>query len=129
MTTTRHSLIVKRTSSGLGLFAIEPIAAKQRIIEYLGTIITNDEADRKGGKYLFALDDKRTIDGSLRSNLARYINHSCRPNAESIVARGHIWIWSKKLIRAGEQITINYGRTYFEEHIKPQSCKCNKCAA
>lgn len=129
MTTTRQSFAVKRTATGLGLFAVQPIAAKQRIIEYLGMVITNEEADRKSGKYLFAVDDKRTIDGSPRSNTARYINHSCRPNAESVSARGRVWIWSKKLIGAGEQITINYGKTYFEEHIKPHGCRCDKCVA
>lgn len=126
---TKQRFVVKRTSTGLGLFVVQHIAAKQRIIEYVGAIITNEEANRKGGKYLFAVDNKRTIDGSARSNLARYINHSCRPNAESVAARGRVWIWSKKAIHTGEEITINYGKTYFDTYIKPHGCRCRKCVA
>lgn len=121
---------VKRTTIGLGLFSAKHIAAEKRIIEYVGAVITNDESDEKGGKYLFRVDDARVIDGSARTNLARYINHSCEPNAEAFSSsRGRVWIWSKREIEAGEAITIHYGEEYFNEHIKPIGCKCDKCLA
>ena len=118
---------VKRTATGLGLITLQPISKGNRIIEYVGGIISNEEGQKKGGKYLFQLDEKRVVDGSSRSNLARYMNHSCRPNATAYTVRGRKWIYAKKDIKGGEAITINYGKEYFEEHIKPVGCKCEKC--
>jgi SET domain-containing protein len=119
---------VRRTTTGLGLFTQKPIRAKKRIIEYLGTVITNEEAARKGGKYLFELDDEYSLDGSARTNLARYLNHSCEPNAEAFIYGHRVWIYSIRQIAAGEAITINYGKPYFAEHIAPNGCKCEKCS-
>jgi SET domain-containing protein len=121
----RESFAVRRTATGLGLFTLRPIKSGQRIIEYVGTIITNEEADRRGGKYLFELDEKHAIDGTTRSNLARYINHSCRPNAEGLTTGRRIWIWALRDIEAGEELTLNYGKDYLDTHIK--RCKCEKC--
>lgn len=120
-----QSFAVKRTATGLGLFTLQPIPADKRIIEYIGPVISAEEADRSGGKYLFELDEKRAIDGRARSNLARYINHSCRPNAKGYTTGRRIWIWSLKAIKAGEEITIDYGKEYLDAHI--ERCKCPKC--
>lgn len=120
-----RSLAVKRSTTGLGLFTLQPIAADERIIEYIGPVISTAEADRRRGKYLFELDDKRAIDGKARSNTARYINHSCRPNAKAYTSGRRIWIWSLKNIKAGEEITIDYGKEYLDAHIK--QCRCQKC--
>ncbi len=119
--------IVKRSKTGLGLFAAEDIPKGTRIIQYVGKIISNEEADQHRGRYLFTLDSEQTIDGSSRKNLARYINHSCRPNADSDVIDKEIWIIAKRKIKASEEITINYGRSYFNQFIKPKGCKCVKC--
>jgi SET domain-containing protein len=121
------SLAVRRTATGLGLFTLKPIKAGKRIIEYTGIIITNEEADRKGGKYLFGLNNKYTLDGSPRSNIARYVNHSCRPNCEAFVIGRRVWIYSARDIEAGEEITFDYGEAYFNEHIRPKGCKCGAC--
>lgn len=122
--------VVKRTVTGLGLFARELIPAGQRIIEYTGRLVSNEEVfRRKGGKYFFGVNTKWSIDGTARSNLARYINHSCNPNAEAYVYGHRIWIWSKTDIKAGEEITYDYGKEYFDDHIKPVGCKCKQCAA
>ena len=99
------------------------------MIEYTGPIITSEEVDKRRGKYFFEINEKFAIDGSPRSNTARYINHSCRPNAEAIVSGRRVWIWSKKAIKAGEEITYHYGREYFNDLIKPVGCKCEKCLA
>jgi uncharacterized protein len=122
-------LTVRRTVTGLGLFTLKRIPARRRVVEYVGTVITNEEADRKGGKYLFSLDDKYSLDGSQRSNIARYLNHSCAPNAEAFIMGKKVWIYSKRVIEAGEQITIDYGEPYFDEHIRPKGCRCEECAA
>jgi uncharacterized protein len=120
-----HSFAVKRTRTGLGLFTLQAIPADKKIIEYVGPVISAEECDRKGGKYLFELDEKRAIDGSARSNLARYINHSCRPNAKGYTTGKRIWIWSLRALKAGEEITIDYGKEYLDAHIK--RCMCEKC--
>ncbi|HEX7174823.1 MAG TPA: SET domain-containing protein-lysine N-methyltransferase [Pyrinomonadaceae bacterium] len=121
---------MRRTSTGLGLFALEPIPAGKRIIEYTGPLVSNEEVERRNwGKYFFAVNTKWSIDGTPRSNTARYINHSCRPNAEAIVTGRRVWIWSKRRIKAGEEINYDYGKEYFDDHIKPVGCKCEKCAA
>jgi hypothetical protein len=119
--------IVKRSKTGLGLFAAANIPKGTKIIQYTGKTISNEEADRHRGKYLFTLDDERTIDGSSRKNLARYINHSCRPNADSDVLNDEIWIVARRKIKAFEEITIDYGQSYFDQFIKPKGCQCVKC--
>src|ERR1700681_606172 len=120
--------IIKRTNTGLGLFAVKPIAKGKRIIEYTGPLIPNEEVDQRKGRYFFGVNSKWSIDGSPRSNIARYINHSCKPNAEAIISGRRIWIWSERRIKAGEEIAYDYGQEYFDEHIKPVGCKCPKCA-
>ena len=122
----REDFAVRRTATGLGLFTLRPIKSGKRIIEYTGTIITSEEADRRGGKYLFELDEKHAVDGTRRSNLARYINHSCRPNAEGLTTGKRIWIWAVRDIEAGEELTLDYGKQYVDEHI--ERCMCEKCA-
>ncbi len=119
-------LAVKRTVTGLGLFALIPFPANKKIIEYIGPIITCEAADKSRSKYLFELDDRRTIDGSSRKNLARYINHSCEPNAQAFTTGKRIWIWLLRNLKAGEEITINYGEQYMDTHIK--RCRCEPCA-
>lgn len=128
MTKGKYKLAVKRTITGLGLFALEPIPAGKRIIEYTGPLISNEEVAKLRGKYFFELNTKWSIDGSPRSNTARYVNHSCSPNADAFVTGHRVWVWSKKNIKAGEEITYDYGKEYFEMYIKPAGCKCRKCA-
>lgn len=128
MTKARVPYAIKRTATGLGWFALEPIPKGTRIVEYTGPLVSNEEVERrKTGKYFFGVNQKWTIDGTPRSNIARYINHSCRPNAEAIISGRRVWIWSKRRIKVGEEITYDYGREYFNEHIKPIGCKCVKC--
>lgn len=118
---------VKRSSAGLGLFANEDIKKGQFIIEYVGEMISNDEADKRGGRYLFEVNSKWTIDGSDRSNTARYINHSCRPNSESDEVKRKIKFYALKNIKKGDEITVDYGEEYVTDYIKPYGCKCAHC--
>jgi hypothetical protein len=124
----KPSYVIKRSASGLGFFTLKPIANDKKIIEYIGPILTKEEADKKGGKYLMTIDEEHIIDGSPRSNAARYINHSCQPNAKAYRTGVRVWIWSIRNIEAGEEITYDYGKKYFNDHIKPQGCKCIKCS-
>ncbi|MEQ8666477.1 MAG: SET domain-containing protein [Rhodospirillales bacterium] len=122
---------VVRSSSGLGLKALRRFKKSEEIIEYTGPRISNEEADERPNRYLFRLNDKYTIDGSPRSNLARYINHSCAPNAQAVLSNDerHITIEAIKRIEEGDEITYDYGREYFDEYIAPLGCKCVKCQA
>jgi len=125
----RPQVQVKRSQTGLGLFSQEDISKGQLIIEYTGERISNEEADRRGGRYLFAVTDELVIDGKGRQNLSRYVNHACQPNAEAEhdESDDRIYIRSIKTIRAGEEITYNYGREYLEDLIGPGGCKCPTC--
>lgn len=116
-----------RGISGVGLVATDQIKAGEKIIEYHGPLLTHDEADEKGGRYLFAVNSRWVIDGSGRDNLARYINHACRPNAEAYTVGRRIFVYAKKHISPGEEITCHYGHTYFEDFIQPWGCKCPSC--
>ena len=128
MNTEIGSYVTKRTTSGLGLFALKPIPAGKRIIEYTGPLVSNAEVEKRiTGKYFFGVNTKWSIDGTPRSNTARYINHSCRPNSEAIISGRRVWIWSSRAIKVGEEITYDYGKEYFDEHIKTVGCKCRKC--
>jgi len=127
MSNGKKSYVVKRAATGLGLFATEPIPAGKRIIEYIGPLISNEEVEKSRGKYFFGVNTKWAIDGSARSNTARYLNHSCRPNAEAFISGHRVWIWSKRKIKAGEELTIHYGKEYFDNHIKPVGCRCKVC--
>jgi len=118
---------VKRSVTGLGLFAVERIPKGKRIIEYTGPRVPNDVVDKSDGKYFFGVNKKWSIDGRGRDNIARYINHSCEPNAEAIISRGRVWIWSKRAIKPGEEIAYDYGKEYFEGIIREIGCRCRKC--
>jgi SET domain-containing protein len=120
---------VKRSQAGLGLFATREYVKDDLIIEYTGETITEDEANRRGGKYLFQLNKKYVIDGKGRQNLSRYINHSCRPNAYPELSEDEtqVHIYAKKKIAIGDEITYHYGKDYFERLIKPLGCRCEKC--
>ncbi len=117
----------RSSHSGFGIFAIDPIKKGDFIIEYIGKICTNKEIEDNLGMYLFELNNKFTIDGTTRKNKARYVNHSCRPNAESDVKGLRVFISAIKDIAPGEEVTYDYGKEFFNEFIKPKGCKCGFC--
>jgi SET domain-containing protein len=120
------SLKVKRSSAGLGLFAGESIPKGTCIIEYVGRVISKEEEYKSKSKYLFEITKNKTIDGTERTNTARYINHSCKPNCEVEIHAGRVFVSSKRLIKEGEELSYDYGKDYFNEHIKPFGCRCIK---
>jgi hypothetical protein len=125
-TSSRHLFRIGRAACGLGLFATKPIKKRQFIARYWGRRIPTETADERNNRYMFEVSSRWTIDGSTRRNLARYINHSCRPNAEPFIHAGIIRIRAIKEIEPGEEITYHYGRDYFDTFIKP-NCKCKAC--
>jgi SET domain-containing protein len=123
----RALLRIGRSKSGFGLFARKPIKRGEFIANYTGRLITNDYADELWTKYLFEINNRWTLDGSSRSNIARYINHSCKPNAETDVRKRKVIITAIRSIQPGDEITYNYGRNYFNAFIKPHGCRCAAC--
>jgi uncharacterized protein len=125
-----RSFRVGRALTGLGLFATKPIKRRATIATYRGRRMTPEEADRleaRGSRYMFQVNKRVTIDGSSRWNVARYINHSCRPNAEPIGRNGGIVIVALRRIEPGEEITYDYGKEYLEYFLEEGGCRCDAC--
>jgi uncharacterized protein len=121
-------LAVKRSKAGLGLYAAEAIPKNKFIIEYIGEVIDDAEADRRLGRYLFEVKKNFNIDGTSRKNTARYINHACRPNCEVYYYKERVFIRSKRNIKAGEELHYDYGHEYFNGIIGGKKrCRCERC--
>ncbi len=118
-------LRVKRSTTGLGLFAGQDISKGTCIIEYVGDVLTPAQAAKRWSRYLFQINRRRVIDGSPRWNKARYINHHCRPNAEAEIVGGRVFISAVKPIKAGDEITYDYGKEYFDMFITAERCGCS----
>jgi uncharacterized protein len=126
-----RSFRVGRSRTGLGLFAVRPIAKKEYIVTYSGKWISTAEARRRerlgNPKYLFEVNSRWTIDGSTRRNLGRYANHSCKPNAEPVLRKGKIVLLALQAIAPGDEITYDYGEDYFDYYFKKAGCRCMAC--
>src|SRR5271154_5312264 len=125
-----RSFRLGRSVTGLGLFATKPIKRGAYIATYRGRRVSNEEADRRearGARYMFEINSRWTIDGSPRWNVARYINHSCRPNAKPVVRKGRIVVVASRSIAPGDEITYDYGREYFDYFFKKGGCRCTAC--
>ena len=122
---------IGRSRTGLGLFATKKIKKGTKIIRYFGPLLDSKKKkdDAIENKYLFELTNRWTIDGSVRENTARYINHACRPNAESDVRprKRKVFIRAIKNIEPGDEISYDYGTDYFKAYLKPIGCKCDSC--
>ena len=114
-----HRRIQVRRSGvhGKGVFAVRDIAAGQDIIEYVGEIISWEEAQARhphdpsdpNHTFYFHVDDQRVIDALVGGNSSRWINHSCDPNCEADERKGRIFIKALRDIRAGEELHYDYG--------------------
>ena len=121
---------IGRSKTGLGMFAIRPIKRNAYIATYRGPRLTNSESDRRearGAAYLFEVTKKVTIDGSPRWNVARYINHSCRPNAKPVGRNGGIVIVALRRIEPDEEIAYDYGKDYVWYFKQNGGCRCAHC--
>jgi SET domain-containing protein len=110
-------MIEKRRSKihGWGVYATQTIAKNKRIIEYAGEKISNQESLRRECRYIkrgriwcFKLTNRTVIDAGVGGNIARFINHSCRPNCYVHIVDGTIWIRAARTIRKGEELSYHY---------------------
>jgi SET domain-containing protein len=123
-----YKLQVKKSTAGLGMFAAEAIPKGKCLIEYVGPEVSKEEQETITSQYLFEVNKNKTINGGARSNTARYINHSCRPNCEIEIYKARVYIFSKRNIKAGEELNYDYEKEFFDEYIKPKGCRCRKCS-
>jgi hypothetical protein len=114
----------------MGGFARNDTPAETRVIEYLGEKITKQESlarCERNNEYIFALDEERDLDGNVSWNPARFLNHSCAPNCEARLEEGRIWVVAIREVRAGEELTFNYGYDLESYREHPCSCGANGC--
>jgi SET domain-containing protein len=115
---------------GLGGFARSKILKGEFVVEYVGERISKSESLRRcqqDNQFIFALDDQWDLDGNVPWNPARFLNHSCAPNCEAEFRDGRIWIVAIQDIRAGEEITFNYGYDLSDYKEHPCHCGSKRC--
>ena len=121
-----------RKKSGInnwGLFSGRNFNKGDKVIEYKGKPYTHKQVeednrfDNSKAIYLFTLNKKTVLDGDIKSNTAKYINHSCDPNCEVDIIKGKIWILAIKDIKKGDELSYDYGFGYDEDY-KQFRCKC-----
>ncbi|RXM36061.1 Histone-lysine N-methyltransferase 2C [Acipenser ruthenus] len=122
-------------TQGLGLYAARDIEKHTMVIEYMGTVIRNEVANRKEkhyesqnrGVFMFRMDSEHVIDATLTGGPARYINHSCAPNCVAEVVtfeKGHkIIISSNQRIHRGQELCYDY-KFDFEDDQHKIPCHC-----
>ena len=100
---------------GYGVFALEPIAKNRRIIDYAGELVRTRDSEAREGRYLdegciwvFRVNRAWSRDAAVGGNIARFINHACRPNCWFEVVDKTIWIRAARSIRQGEELTYDY---------------------
>jgi uncharacterized protein len=128
---------------GNGVFALVDIPAGTELIEYRGKRLTHAQADRlyantsdSGHTFLFTLNDKYVIDANSEGNIARWINHSCKPNCRALLEedadgdrrKDRVLIESLRALRPGEELTYDYG-IVLDERLTPRlkaiwACRC-----
>lgn len=128
---------------GNGVFATATIAKGERVVRYKGTLRTHAEVDAEygdldedGHTFLFTLNDDYVVDANAGGNVARWINHSCKPNCEAVIEendagkrhKDKVFIEAIRDIREGEELLYNYGITLEERQTaklkKLWACKC-----
>jgi uncharacterized protein len=128
--------VVRSRIDRFGVVADEPIPAGRKVIEYTGEHISMREADRRhelivrsrGRKrfYFFQVHKKLVLDGAVGGSGAELINHSCDPNLKRRRSGDHILYFSRRRIRRGEELTLDY---HYAEDAFRQKCHCGskKC--
>jgi hypothetical protein len=122
---TENVIVRQSTIHGTGAFARRDLLQGAKVIEYVGEKISKGESARRidaDNEYIFTLDDEFDLDGKVAWNPARFINHSCTPNCEAEVDGHEVWIIALRDLRAGEELTFNYG--YDLENYREYPCRC-----
>jgi uncharacterized protein len=113
-----------------GAFARRDLPKGARLLEYVGQKIDKQVSIRRcedNNEYIFTLNEREDLDGNVEWNPARFINHSCAPNCDAELEAGRIWIVASRAIRAGEEITFNYGFDLEDYRMYPCRCGAPGC--
>ena len=102
---------------GKGVYAIRPINAGDKVLEYKGEILTWKRAQARhphdvsqpNHTFYFHLDDGHVIDAKHTGNSAKWINHSCEPNLEAEQNGNRIFLNALRNIKIGEELSYDYG--------------------
>jgi len=102
---------------GKGVFALQDIAEGETLYEYVGEIISWDEAQDRhphdpsdpNHTFYFHVNEDKVIDALHGGNSSRWINHSCNPNCEADEENDRIFIKALRNIKAGEELNYDYG--------------------
>jgi hypothetical protein len=129
--------VVKRSRiHGRGVYAARRIRSGTRIIEYVGDRISHAEADSRydmkaeddGHTFLFVVDDDLCIDAGVGGNAARYINHKCEANCETLIEGRRVFIEATRTIQPGEELGYDYQLTWEStddpDELKLYECRC-----
>ena len=112
-----------------GVYALEDIPPHRKVIEYTGERISRREIRKRSEgprTYVFTLDSYWGLDGAIGGSGAEIINHSCDPNLRSMVFKQHILYMSKRLIRRGEELTVDYRFDHDADRV-PCLCRAKDC--
>lgn len=121
--------LIRRRSAieGWGVYAAEPLAKDSRVAEYKGELVRQSEAGRREQRYIprgriwiFNINRLWARDAGVGGNIARYINHACRPNCYVHIEGHTIWIRASRAIRRGEELTYDYNT----DGVAGVSCRC-----
>jgi uncharacterized protein len=130
-TTETKNVIVRQSEiHGTGAFAQRDLTKGSQVIEYVGEKISKEESARRidaDNEFIFTLDDDFDLDGKVAWNPARFINHSCTPNCEAEVDGHSVWIIALRDIKAGEELSFNYGYDLTDFHEHPCRCGTQQC--
>jgi hypothetical protein len=128
--------------AGRGAFTLRAIARGERLIEYLGERVSHAVADSRYDDaamphhhtFLFTVSRQTVIDASAGGNEARFINHSCDPNCETVIEQSRVFIEAVRDIAGGEELTYDYGYQRDgtetpDEEFRLYGCRCGspKC--
>jgi len=112
-----------------GVFALEDIPAGRRVIEYTGKHLTLEQACKTRPPediYVAWINSRLYVDGGRGGSGAEFMNHSCAPNLEARRGRGHLFLFSRRKIHAGEELTWSYNYPVKLERV-PCRCGARRC--
>jgi SET domain-containing protein len=122
---TSNFKVGRSSIQGRGLFALADVAARRKLGELCGELITQREARRRarGARSIMIVEfeDGTALDASSLGGPFGYVNHSCEPNAYMRRYRGHVEFYSLRQIKTGEELTCDYGETH---HNGTLACRC-----
>ena len=130
-------IVVRRSGvHGKGVYAVQPLAKGETVIEYIGEVISWREALRRHPRdpkdpnhtFYFHIDDQHVIDAGVGGNAARWINHACKPNCEADEDEGRVFIKALRAIKPGEELFYDYGLSIDERYTpkvkREYACRC-----